>query len=462
MGKQSTIKGKIIIQTVVYMILAILVCEIVSVCTIRNNMNRQTRSYVNMQAQTNASVVNEWLNEQANIVHTIRNSVAFSNSKDTEQIMNYLEQCLAANDNALMYYLCLAYDGGVFPADHSKLDLDPTTRDWWKQAIEKNGLIYTAPYKDMEIVVFEGMENKFGIEIATHMDLSDEDQTIEVPGGGTTAKDKATDDEVARNVKELEIVDTITYRNLEPGKEYTATGVLYKKSTKEPLKDANGNVIKNTVTFTPAAKNGTVDVTFKVDASLLGGETLVVFEDVLYKNETVFIHHDIEDSNQSTYIPKIGTTATAKNGDKSVSASKNVTIVDKVQYTNLVPGKEYKVSGILYDKSTGGKLVINGQNVTAEKTFTPEKADGYVEIEFTFDASSLSTSVVAFEYLYHKDVEVTTHTDITDEGQTVSITPPSKPGVPTPPKTGMMIFFIILGIMVSGGAGMLIFRKKKA
>lgn len=148
MGKQSTIKGKIIIQTVVYMILAILVCEIVSVCTIRNNMNRQTRSYVNMQAQTNASVVNEWLNEQANIVHTIRNSVAFSNSKDIEQIMNYLEQCLAANDNALMYYLCLAYDGGVFPADHSKLDLDPTTRDWWKQAIEKNGLIYTAPYKD--------------------------------------------------------------------------------------------------------------------------------------------------------------------------------------------------------------------------------------------------------------------------------------------------------------------------
>lgn len=322
--------------------------------------------------------------------------------------------------------------------------------------------VNTAPYKDMEIVVFEGMENKFGIEIATHMDLTDEDQTIEVPGGGTKAKDKATDDEIARNIKELEIVDTITYRNLEPGKEYTATGVLYKKSTKEPLKDANGNVIKNTVTFTPAAKNGTVDVTFKVDASLLGGETIVVFEDVLYKNETVFIHHDIEDSNQSTYIPKIGTTATAKNGDKSVSASKNVTIVDKVQYTNLVPGKEYKVSGILYDKSTGGKLVINGQNVTAEKTFTPEKADGYVEIEFTFDASSLSTSVVAFEYLYHKDVEVTTHTDITDEGQTVSITPPSKPGVPTPPKTGMMIFFIILGIMVAGGAGMLIFRKKKA
>lgn len=112
MGKQSTIKGKIIMQTVVYMILAILVCEIVSVCTIRNNMNRQTRSYVSMQAQTNARVVNEWLNEQANIVHTIRNTIAFANSKDTEQIMNYLEQCLAANDNALMYYLCLAYDGG--------------------------------------------------------------------------------------------------------------------------------------------------------------------------------------------------------------------------------------------------------------------------------------------------------------------------------------------------------------
>ena len=92
--------------------------------------------------------MNEWLSEQGNIAHTITNAVAFMNTKDPDTIMNYLEKNLSENKDALMYYVCFGYDGGVLPADHSKLDLDPTTRDWWKQAIAKNGLIYTAPYKD--------------------------------------------------------------------------------------------------------------------------------------------------------------------------------------------------------------------------------------------------------------------------------------------------------------------------
>ena len=321
--------------------------------------------------------------------------------------------------------------------------------------------VNTAPYKDMEIVVFESLKNMYGLEIATHNDLSDEDQTLEVPGGETTANDKATGDHVSSASKTVTIVDTIVYRNLQAdGKhEYTATGTLYKKSTKEPLKDANGKVITNTVKFTPEAgkKNGEVQVEFTIDASLLAGESIVVFEDVLYKDETVFIHHDIEDKAQTVDIPKIGTTATIDNGKKSATASKKTTIVDKVEYKNLVADgtKEYTVTGYLYDKSTGEKLVINGQYVMASKTFKPEKSDGFIELSFTFDASSLSTDIVVFEYLYHNGVEVATHTEIEDEGQTVTITPPT-----APPKTGMIIFISVLGLLAIGGAGMLIFRKR--
>lgn len=146
MGK--TIKSKITMQTVLSLVLAIVFCELLSVSSLKSNLTTQARSFVDAQADTNAGVVNEWLVEQGNIVHTIRNGVAFMNTKDTDQIMDYLEVNLAENKDALMYYVCFAYDGGVFPADHSKLDLDPTTRDWWKQAIAKDGLIYTAPYKD--------------------------------------------------------------------------------------------------------------------------------------------------------------------------------------------------------------------------------------------------------------------------------------------------------------------------
>lgn len=93
MGK--TIKSKITMQTVISLVLAILLCELLSVSTLQNNMTTQARNFVEAQAGTNANVVNEWLVEEGNIVHTIRNGVAFMNTKDTDQIMDYLEVNLA-------------------------------------------------------------------------------------------------------------------------------------------------------------------------------------------------------------------------------------------------------------------------------------------------------------------------------------------------------------------------------
>lgn len=82
-------------QTVISLVLAILLCELLSVSTLQNNMTTQARNFVEAQAGTNANVVNEWLVEEGNIVHTIRNGVAFMNTKDTDQIMDYLEVNLA-------------------------------------------------------------------------------------------------------------------------------------------------------------------------------------------------------------------------------------------------------------------------------------------------------------------------------------------------------------------------------
>lgn len=82
-------------QAVISLVLAILLCELLSVSTLQNNMTTQARNFVEAQAGTNANVVNEWLVEDGNIVHTIRNGVAFMNTKDTDQIMDYLEVNLA-------------------------------------------------------------------------------------------------------------------------------------------------------------------------------------------------------------------------------------------------------------------------------------------------------------------------------------------------------------------------------
>ncbi len=311
--------------------------------------------------------------------------------------------------------------------------------------------------KGETIVVFEDVLYK-GIEVFMHHDINDEDQSVHVPDGKTTAKDDATNDHVSRVATTTTITDTISYTNLVPGLEYTATGTLYSKASGKPFTIDN-KPITNTVTFIPEKADGTVDIPFTINTSLLEGSTILVFEDVYYNGVEVFIHHDINDVDQSVYIPKIGTKATV-NGVKSATGSTSTTIVDRVEYSNLIVGAEYTVKGVLYDKNTKEKLVINGKNVTAEKTFTAETTDGYIELEFTFDASSLNTNIVVFEKLYHNDVEVETHEDITDEGQTVTITPPTGK---TPPRTGdrMPLMLLCILAIISLSAGIMIIRAKR-
>jgi methyl-accepting chemotaxis protein len=148
-GIAKTIKGKIELMTAIYLILTVIICEAVNVNTLNRNMTSQAEEFVSMEAQNNALIINAWLTEQANTVHAIRNSVSYMNTSDTNDIMDYLELNLADNDDALMYYFCYEYDGGTFAADHTIIsDFAASTRDWWKQAVSENQIVYTAPYKD--------------------------------------------------------------------------------------------------------------------------------------------------------------------------------------------------------------------------------------------------------------------------------------------------------------------------
>ena len=146
--RMVTIKGRIeLIITLCTIFIIAVICIINGVST-RNIMVSNEKELLDKTASITSNVMNEWLEEQADIVHTLRNALAYMDRKDTNAIMDYLELNLAENENALMYYCCFGYDKGVYPADHSELDLNPTERDWWKQAIAEDGLIFTAPYTD--------------------------------------------------------------------------------------------------------------------------------------------------------------------------------------------------------------------------------------------------------------------------------------------------------------------------
>lgn len=153
---------------------------------------------------------------------------------------------------------------------------------------------------------------------------------------------------------------------------------------------------------------------------------MVVFETLFSGETTIAEHRDLEDAGQTitfTELPRIGTTATV-DGQHTADPTGEITIVDVVEYANLIPGQRYTVSGILMDKGSGKPLLVDGAEVTAEVEFTPEAADGTVELTYTLDASALAgTTIVVFETLYSDGVEVATHTDINDKNQTVTINP---------------------------------------
>ena len=220
------------------------------------------------------------------------------------------------------------------------------------------------------------------------------------------------------------LTDTVSYIGLVPGKEYKVVGVVMDKLTGEKLL-VNGQEIIAETTFIAEAKNGSVDVTFIFDATGLHGKGIVVFEDLYRENVLLATHADINDEGQTVKIknPEIGTKATA-DGKKEITADK-ITITDVVSYKDLTPGKEYKLTGVLMNKATNDKLLIDGKEITAEATFTPKATTGEVEMTFTFDARELTaeTEVVVFEKLYRDGIEIAVHADIEDEGQTVKILP---------------------------------------
>lgn len=271
------------------------------------------------------------------------------------------------------------------------------------------------------VVAFEHLEYK-GIEIAVHADIEDEDQTVYIPEIGTTALGQDTEDHIEKAKEDAVIVDTVEYKGLEVGREYTMTGTLVDKETGEAITDVEGNEITTSEIFVAEEKDGSIDITFKFDASALAGKSLVAFETLYTEGKEVAVHADLEDEGQTVRIPKIHTTATDKvTGDHDGIVAKETTVLDEVFYTNLIPGKEYTVSGKLMVKETGDALVVDGETVTAEKTFTAEEPDGSVILEFTFNSSALAgKKIVAFEDITYEGISIGSHEDLTDEDQTIS------------------------------------------
>ena len=261
------------------------------------------------------------------------------------------------------------------------------------------------------------------VEVAEHKDINDEGQTIHIPAAQTTATDDSSKINVSEAKKEVSVTDTVAYRNLVPGKEYTVRGKAVDKETGEPLTDADGNELVSTAKFTAASADGSVDVKFTFDGTAMAGRSVVFFENVYYTDKLIAVHADIDDEAQTVHIPLIFTSVKDKDTDSHMSlAGSDVTLTDTVAYRNLVPGKTYTISGTLMDQRTGKAVTVNGKSVTSSADFTPDTADGETKVDFHFNTKGLDdTTVVVFEKIFYGKAEIAAHENINDKGQTIYI-----------------------------------------
>ena len=261
------------------------------------------------------------------------------------------------------------------------------------------------------------------VEVAEHKDINDEGQTIHIPAAQTTATDDSSKINVSEAKKEVSVTDTVAYRNLVPGKEYTVRGTAVDKETGEPLTDADGNELVSTAKFTAASADGSVDVKFTFDGTAMAGRSVVFFENVYYTDKLIAVHADIDDEAQTVHIPLIFTSVKDKDTDSHMSlAGSDVTLTDTVAYRNLVPGKTYTISGTLMDQRTGKAVTVNGKAVTSSADFTPDTADGETTVDFHINTNGLDdTTVVVFEKMFYGKAEIAAHEDINDKGQTIYI-----------------------------------------
>lgn len=360
---------------------------------------------------------------------------------------------------------------GLFFANTSEL----TEKNAVLTAVTDDNGIFTftnVPYGEYIIKELKPAEGYLDNEDIFKVTISTHEQMIElspindkIPELKTTATVDGNKEVNATEV--FTLTDTVEYKHLVPGKEYVLKGVLMNKATGKAL-ELDGKEITSEVKFTPEQPSGTVDVLFTFDSKFIKTETQIVAFEYLYKDgKELTTHTDIEDEGQTVTvkIPSIKTTAKI-NGKKKVVAKGDVTITDTVSYENLTPGKEYEITGVLMDKATGKPFKVKGKEITSTVKFVPDKADGKVEVTFTFDGSAIKkdTDLVVFETLYRDGVELTAHADINDDGQTVTIKVPELENPKTGDERNINRILGVAGASLVGIAGCVYFfikRKKK-
>lgn len=258
--------------------------------------------------------------------------------------------------------------------------------------------------------------------VFVHNDLKNENQTVYVPSIETDAVDGTTNTQQGVISNTATIKDAVHVNNIVAGT-YTISGKVMQGTNTLATKTETVNISEGDI-INGRLKNP-IEMTFTLNSSALAGKNIVVCE-TLYAGSTANVdaiiatHENLNDSRQTVYEPFIDTVATAANGTHNDVITTTATINDVVSYENLIVGETYTLTGSLVDKN-GNPVKINGNAISATKSFKPIEANGTETVQFIYDATVNNLDkVICYEVLSLGTNEIVSHKDVNDADQTVS------------------------------------------
>lgn len=361
------------------------------------------------------------------VLETDNGAKTVMRAKDTKLVDHVTYQKLIPNKTYHVNSKLLSNDGKWLYAEQSSDVLIPTENGTFDTTftIDTSSAPNGAKIVCTQEIIIDGKV------IVLHDNLDDSNETVTVIGGNcaTYLHEGESYAQVIKRDTNVHLVDTVHYEKLSKGNTYTITGTL-KDTAGNDFVDSAGRTHTVTNTFIPEDTDGITSVEFNIDTSTLPDNTkIVAFEVIKLGDSVVASHEDLTDPNQTVevlisdmhVITEALSTTTSQHQTYALESEQ---IVDKVIYTGVEVGFNYKLKGELHDKQTG-EIIIDkyGKQAITELEFVTEYTYGEQSLPFDIDTRALQGhDLVCFEYLYdHTGKLRATHCDLNDTDQTVHV-----------------------------------------
>ncbi|PPK49375.1 methyl-accepting chemotaxis protein [Clostridium algidicarnis] len=145
----NSIKGKIISISLIISVSFIVLVSGMGYSTSKNNIKKETLSKIQFQADTYSINFDGWLNTQGKVVDELSSDLEKMEGYNNEILTSFLNNKIDNNKGFSALYIGFKDKQVIFNSSTNiPENYDPTQREWYKQALKEDKLIFTAPYID--------------------------------------------------------------------------------------------------------------------------------------------------------------------------------------------------------------------------------------------------------------------------------------------------------------------------